>query len=182
MNKPWYKRWYNIASIVFVVFCLLLLATLGSNVVEMPARASSSQGQTEESTPVREADGLIVDSEESDGVLEENIEEEASTNETVDTPVVQQPYKQSEQNYQQEVPAQRNTSQSSQPSSQSQPAEDNSASGCAIKGNVNKKGEKIYHVPGSTYYKRTVVDPTNGDKWFCSVQEAESAGFRAPKR
>lgn len=124
IKKPWYKRWYNIASIVFVVFCLLLLATLGSDAVEMPAHASSSQGQTEESTLVHEADDLIVDSGESDDILEENIEEEASANETIDTPVVHSAPEQSEQKYQQEVPVQRNTSQSSQPSSQTQSTED----------------------------------------------------------
>lgn len=123
MNKPWYQRWYNIASIVFVAFCLLLLATLGLDTVEMPTNTSSSQRQTEESTLIHEADGVIVDPAESDDTLE-GIEEEVSTNETVDVPVVQQHYEQSEQNYQQEVPVQRNSSQSSQPSSQAQPTED----------------------------------------------------------
>jgi len=36
----------------------------------------------------------------------------------------------------------------------------------------------IYHVPGSTYYKRT----TNPVRMFKTVGEAEAAGFRAPKR
>lgn len=44
----------------------------------------------------------------------------------------------------------------------------------AIKGSVNK----IYHVPGSTYYDRT----TNVVQWFNTVEEAEAAGYRAPKR
>src|SRR5690625_325129 len=45
---------------------------------------------------------------------------------------------------------------------------------CDIKGSVNG----IYHVPGSTYYSRT----KNVAQWFCSTEEAENAGYRAPKR
>lgn len=41
------------------------------------------------------------------------------------------------------------------------------------------KGSKsgIYHIPGSTYYDRT----TNPKTMFKSIEEAESAGYRAPK-
>ncbi|CDI49167.1 hypothetical protein [Clostridium tetani] len=47
-----------------------------------------------------------------------------------------------------------------------------------IKGNINKNtGEKIYHVPGSTYYDRTIAE-----EWFSTIEEAEKAGYRAPKR
>jgi micrococcal nuclease len=45
-----------------------------------------------------------------------------------------------------------------------------------IKGNINSRGEKIYHVPGSRYYDRTIAE-----YWFCTAEEAEAAGFRAPK-
>lgn len=48
------------------------------------------------------------------------------------------------------------------------------AEGCHIKGSKNG----IYHTPGSTYYYRT-TDPA---EMFCSVEEAEAAGYRAPKR
>ncbi|RJS56338.1 hypothetical protein CJ481_10805 [Bacillus subtilis] len=48
------------------------------------------------------------------------------------------------------------------------------AEGCNIKGSKNR----IYHTPGSTYYDRT-TDPA---EMFCSVEEAEAAGYRAPKR
>ncbi|WP_240056653.1 thermonuclease family protein [Bacillus mesophilum] len=47
------------------------------------------------------------------------------------------------------------------------------APACDIKGNQSG----IYHVPGSTYYDRT-----KAEVWFCSVEEAEAAGYRAPKR
>ncbi|GGK02287.1 hypothetical protein GCM10007063_25740 [Lentibacillus kapialis] len=45
---------------------------------------------------------------------------------------------------------------------------------CEIKGSVNG----IYHTPGSTYYNQT----KNVVEWFCSEQEAQEAGYRAPKR
>lgn len=49
-----------------------------------------------------------------------------------------------------------------------------------IKGNTSKKtGEKIYHVPGSTYYDRTKIEDT--EMWFKTEEEAKAAGYRAPK-
>jgi hypothetical protein len=53
---------------------------------------------------------------------------------------------------------------------------------CAIKGNVNSKGEKIYHTPDGAFYDRTDIKPEEGDRWFCSSAEAEAAGFRASER
>ena len=54
------------------------------------------------------------------------------------------------------------------------------ATECVIKGNVNSKHEKIYHLPGDRDYERTKIKPEEGDQLFCSVAEAEAAGFRAP--
>jgi endonuclease YncB( thermonuclease family) len=57
-----------------------------------------------------------------------------------------------------------------------------SASGdCKIKGNINARGEKIYHLPGSRTYDRTVLNEAAGERWFCSESEATAAGWRAPK-
>ncbi|MBN2086340.1 MAG: thermonuclease family protein [Anaerolineales bacterium] len=50
--------------------------------------------------------------------------------------------------------------------------------GCVIKGNINRKGEKIYHVPGGKYYEQTVIEPEKGERWFCSEAEAAAAGWR----
>lgn len=48
-----------------------------------------------------------------------------------------------------------------------------------IKGNVSfNTGEKIYHVPGGNFYNATVISPSQGERWFCSEQEARSAGWR----
>jgi len=54
--------------------------------------------------------------------------------------------------------------------------------GCDIKGNVNNKGERIYHVPGGQFYDKTDIVPSRGDRWFCSRAEAEANGFRPSKR
>lgn len=50
--------------------------------------------------------------------------------------------------------------------------------GCFIKGNINAKGEKIYHTPNCEYYRQTVIDENRGEKWFCAEQEALDAGWR----
>jgi micrococcal nuclease len=52
---------------------------------------------------------------------------------------------------------------------------------CPIKGNVNSKGDRIFHVPGDDSYADTVITPAKGERWFCSVQEAQAAGWRAAK-
>ncbi|WP_421424047.1 thermonuclease family protein [Agrobacterium rosae] len=51
---------------------------------------------------------------------------------------------------------------------------------CPIKGNVNRKQEKIYHVPWSKDYSKTRVNERKGERWFCSEDEAIAAGWRAP--
>lgn len=58
-------------------------------------------------------------------------------------------------------------------------SEDNGA--CNIKGNVNTRGEKIYHVPGQAYYDETVIQASHGERWFCSEAEARAAGWRKSK-
>ena len=50
--------------------------------------------------------------------------------------------------------------------------------GCDIKGNISANG-RIYHLPGSADYGRTRIDESRGERWFCSVAEAEAAGWRA---
>lgn len=55
------------------------------------------------------------------------------------------------------------------------------ASGCLIKGNINRKNEKIYHAPWSKDYAKTKIDTRKGERWFCSEGEAVAAGWRAPQ-
>lgn len=52
----------------------------------------------------------------------------------------------------------------------------------AIKGNINSKGDKIYHVPGSAKYAATKIDETKGERWFANEDEAIVAGWRAPRK
>jgi endonuclease YncB( thermonuclease family) len=51
---------------------------------------------------------------------------------------------------------------------------------CPIKGNVGRSG-RIYHLPGSPGYERTVIDESRGERWFCTEDEARAAGWRAPR-
>ncbi len=54
--------------------------------------------------------------------------------------------------------------------------------GCPIKGNINARGERIYHTPYSRSYAETRINPARGERWFCSEAEAIGAGWRAPVR
>jgi micrococcal nuclease len=54
--------------------------------------------------------------------------------------------------------------------------------GCTIKGNISKSGEKIYHVPGQTYYEQTKISPEYGERWFCTDAEALANGWRKALR
>ena len=51
---------------------------------------------------------------------------------------------------------------------------------CVIKGNINGDGERIYHLPGTPTYEETVIRVENGERWFCTEEEALEAGWRAP--
>ena len=52
---------------------------------------------------------------------------------------------------------------------------------CTIKGNINGRGEHIYHMPGQKYYAATQIKPSSGERWFCSEAQARAAGWRAAK-
>ncbi len=65
-----------------------------------------------------------------------------------------------------------------QPLPQQQPVPAPGA-GCDIKGNINGKGAKIYHVPGEANYEATRIDTARGERWFCTEEEARAAGWRA---
>jgi endonuclease YncB( thermonuclease family) len=55
------------------------------------------------------------------------------------------------------------------------------SAGCAIKGNINANGERIFHTPASSGYAETRVSESRGERWFCSPAEALAAGWRAPR-
>lgn len=53
---------------------------------------------------------------------------------------------------------------------------------CRIKGNISGRGERIYHVPGQEHYEVTGIRTDRGERWFCTQDEARTAGWRAAKR
>jgi endonuclease YncB( thermonuclease family) len=53
--------------------------------------------------------------------------------------------------------------------------------GCVIKGNISRKGVKIYHAPGMSSYGATRIGESKGERWFCSADEAVAAGWRPPR-
>lgn len=61
------------------------------------------------------------------------------------------------------------------------PASPTPTSSCAIKGNINRKGDKIYHLPGTRDYERTAITEASGERMFCSEDEAKAAGWRPPR-
>src|SRR5690606_21793571 len=52
-----------------------------------------------------------------------------------------------------------------------------------IKGAVSiESGERIYYLPDDLSYEDIEIDPSQGGYYFCTVDEAESAGFRRADR
>lgn len=55
--------------------------------------------------------------------------------------------------------------------------------GCIIKGNISiNTGDKLYHLPRMEDYESTVIDPANGERWFCTESEAIANGWRKAPR
>ena len=49
---------------------------------------------------------------------------------------------------------------------------------CLVKGNINSKGVRIFHMPGQSDYQKTRISIDKGEHWFCSAEEALAAGWR----
>jgi endonuclease YncB( thermonuclease family) len=56
---------------------------------------------------------------------------------------------------------------------QARPATRDPSGACLIKGNRNRRGEWIYHLPGTPYY-----DQTRPEEMFCTEAQAQAAGYR----
>jgi endonuclease YncB( thermonuclease family) len=83
---------------------------------------------------------------------------------------------------QRDAPNERATrAQSSQRDVNPAPAPRGQRDGCYIKGNINREGERIYHVRGSGSYDDTEIDEGRGERWFCTEAEARREGWRAPR-
>lgn len=46
-----------------------------------------------------------------------------------------------------------------------------------IKGNISKDGRRLYHGRDSPNYDQVKIDKAKGEKFFCTVEEAEAEGF-----
>jgi endonuclease YncB( thermonuclease family) len=53
---------------------------------------------------------------------------------------------------------------------------------CPVKGNITRKGARIYHRPGQQDYNRTRITESKGERWFCSEAEAQASGWKPAKR
>lgn len=49
---------------------------------------------------------------------------------------------------------------------------------CVIKANISGNNEPTYHLPACKAYSITKIQLHHGDRWFCTEQEAQKAGFR----
>lgn len=61
-------------------------------------------------------------------------------------------------------------------------AHDNQPGGCLIKGNIGRQGARIYHLPPGQYYAVTKINPSKGERWFCTEAEARAAGWLRSRR
>jgi len=49
---------------------------------------------------------------------------------------------------------------------------------CLIKGNIDRLGQKYYHLPGDKYYSQTQINLLKEDRWLCTIEEAEAKNFQ----
>ncbi len=52
---------------------------------------------------------------------------------------------------------------------------------CRLKGNISDAG-RIVHSPGDHSYAKTRINTARGERWFCSLAEAQAAGWRPARR
>jgi len=50
---------------------------------------------------------------------------------------------------------------------------------CRIKGHISEAGERLYFRPGDRSYEWVWISEAKGERWFCSADEAEAAGWHA---
>ncbi|MGB9707620.1 MAG: thermonuclease family protein [Microgenomates group bacterium] len=55
----------------------------------------------------------------------------------------------------------------------------NTKTECNIKGNIDKNTyQKFYHLPGCKHYNEVVIEKDIGERYFCTEEEAQKAGFK----
>ena len=53
---------------------------------------------------------------------------------------------------------------------------------CDVKAVVTANGTRVALVPGDPAYATAVVDPRDGERWFCDARQASRAGWRLAHR
>ena len=61
-------------------------------------------------------------------------------------------------------------------------SKDYNKSSCKIKGNINRSGKRIFHVPEGKFYELTKINKSKGENWFCSEQKARKARWRKSRQ
>lgn len=51
--------------------------------------------------------------------------------------------------------------------------------GCSVKGDLSEAGERIYYLPNQPVFQDVRIEVALGERWFCSAEEAQAAGWRA---
>ncbi len=51
------------------------------------------------------------------------------------------------------------------------------ARGCAVKGDISEGGGRVYYLPNQPAFARVRIETDKGERWFCSADEAEAAGW-----
>ncbi len=49
--------------------------------------------------------------------------------------------------------------------------------GCVVKGDVEPDGRQFFYLPNDEGYAEVRVDAARGDRWFCALNDAQSAGW-----
>ncbi len=57
------------------------------------------------------------------------------------------------------------------------PSAPSAPSACVVKGNINSRRAKLYHVAGCPSYEATVIDDAKGERCFASEHDAAAAGW-----
>ncbi len=69
-----------------------------------------------------------------------------------------------------------------EPTAQAIEIEEEGQVDCNIAGNINRAGEKIYHLPTGAYWSQVRIDLERGEEWLCSENEAIEKGYRKSGR
>lgn len=54
----------------------------------------------------------------------------------------------------------------------------NDLRGCAVKGDIDDEGSRIYYLPFHRLYETIRIEVAKGERWFCFAEEAHAAGWR----